>query len=573
MKSKGETFGIQLIETMLSPKFLETTFELRSTFCKFPEDLGKTYYRDAIRYKLGVDLGVKNLFQKFIPSLKPVVVGERYPLGPKALEEKTAHQRMDSKMKNDPNVEPRLLHRRDISLVRCRQMNDGVLEEFKHDSILLASKEITESWKLGYSVVIPRIHLHSQLVKTLRRSLFERVPQLQDLASSCNLYATPPGSQGLKPHYDDHCVIIVQIEGVKTWKYSKFPIVYRPRLGAPRKPVDQEVCTERSILLPGDMLYIPRGCPHYAVASDKGASVHVTVTVEIEPHIEWVTALHVAFSEFIRSSRYIGISKVCSKAESSWYQELLRDTEKELLNSVNVDAVSILLHVALDILADKFVELRQPCFLSMSNYEKDRERYETLINRLIPLSSRLKSDHKNSTETNAQKADESETVEAKVLSRRGRKRKREASISASQSSKRTNPIDFTDSKISFPSCIETMGRAHEMCKADEGLMFLSWIQYLTRANDVSKPEIQLVAQNRTVASSSRQQDMENVLANLFIEVRRNDKAFHRAICHYEKILSSFCTALLKQPKCISWETVYHQQRKLRHGLQERRQQL
>lgn len=37
------------------------------------------------------------------------------------------------------------------------------------------------------------------------------------LSVGANLYVTPRGSQGLQEHYDDHCVLVLQLAGQKKW--------------------------------------------------------------------------------------------------------------------------------------------------------------------------------------------------------------------------------------------------------------------------------------------------------------------------------------------------------------------
>ena len=76
-----------------------------------------------------------------------------------------------------------------------------------------------------------------------------------------NAYITPPGSQGLVPHYDDHDVLILQIQGSKIWRlYNGVDI---PPHEMQRR--DKSVPTD-GLALPtdlrlevGDVLYLPRG--------------------------------------------------------------------------------------------------------------------------------------------------------------------------------------------------------------------------------------------------------------------------------------------------------------------------
>ena len=96
-----------------------------------------------------------------------------------------------------------------------------------------------------------------------------------------NVYLTPPGSQTVPPHSDDHDVFIVQLHGTKHWLV--WPTVHplsqrRPfadeqagkdgrRLpdGTSRLTLESLGPPELDVLLrPGDVLYIPRGVVHVA---------------------------------------------------------------------------------------------------------------------------------------------------------------------------------------------------------------------------------------------------------------------------------------------------------------------
>ena len=133
--------------------------------------------------------------------------------------------------------------------------------------------------------------LHAEKKTVLVHSLQLRVPAVAALARSLeaalhypvnvNMYLTPAGAQGFGPHFDDHDVFIMQLEGYKHWRLYpptrelplKFeePMVPRERLTGPVEEVRME---------PGDLLYLPRGFVHEAFTSEQ-ASLHLTVGVEV----------------------------------------------------------------------------------------------------------------------------------------------------------------------------------------------------------------------------------------------------------------------------------------------------
>lgn len=111
---------------------------------------------------------------------------------------------------------------------------------------------------------------------------------------SANAYLTPPSAQGFDVHYDDHCVLVVQLHGTKTWQVfageTKLPEansaaqLSRSRLGEPVLAVE---------LAAGDVLYVPRGFPH-AATTTAGSSLHLTLGMRT---IHWADAV----AEMLRS--------------------------------------------------------------------------------------------------------------------------------------------------------------------------------------------------------------------------------------------------------------------------------
>ncbi|KAA0165373.1 hypothetical protein FNF31_02035 [Cafeteria roenbergensis] len=96
-----------------------------------------------------------------------------------------------------------------------------------------------------------------------------------------NSYLTPAGTQGFAPHYDDIEAFLVQTEGAKRWR------VYRPLSASTVLPrfssrnFGQEDIGSPVLeaeLRTGDLLYLPRGWIHQAVALPGCASLHLTVS-------------------------------------------------------------------------------------------------------------------------------------------------------------------------------------------------------------------------------------------------------------------------------------------------------
>jgi ribosomal protein L16 Arg81 hydroxylase len=116
--------------------------------------------------------------------------------------------------------------------------------------------------------------------------LHERLPELArfcralEAVMSCrvqtNIYMTQAQSQGFRAHYDDHDVIVMQIAGTKEWRFYDTPVEL-PLTTQAFNPEQVQVGAEtaRFQLQPGDMLYVPRGLAHDAVATGE-PSLHIT---------------------------------------------------------------------------------------------------------------------------------------------------------------------------------------------------------------------------------------------------------------------------------------------------------
>ncbi|XP_026457973.1 uncharacterized protein LOC113358592 isoform X2 [Papaver somniferum] len=165
-----------------------------------------------------------------------------------------------------------------------------------------------EAFLEGYTVALRGMEFRSESIAAIADGLAVLFGQP---SVGANAYLTPPQSQGLARHYDDHCVFICQLLGQKRWVVSPRQTSLLPRLYEPLRcltgsedGIDAFEC-KQFLLQEGDILYIPRGCPHeaYTVTDDDvpekddvstGSSLHLTLGIEIEPPFEWEGFAHVA---------------------------------------------------------------------------------------------------------------------------------------------------------------------------------------------------------------------------------------------------------------------------------------
>ena len=128
---------------------------------------------------------------------------------------------------------------------------DTLLESFRHepsavrmargkdkkgpDSYRLADGSldldgIRSDFAAGYTIVLDGVEKYLRPVGTLARSIEVAL----HYPTQVNAYVTPPQSTGLVPHYDDHDVLILQIQGSRPGICMSAPICRRARSNATR---------------------------------------------------------------------------------------------------------------------------------------------------------------------------------------------------------------------------------------------------------------------------------------------------------------------------------------------------
>jgi bifunctional lysine-specific demethylase and histidyl-hydroxylase MINA len=136
----------------------------------------------------------------------------------------------------------------------------------------------------GFTVLLSSLQCRRPEVAELCRSLEAEflargVPLSHSITA--NAYSTPAAARGFMPHYDDHEVLVLQLEGRKRWRVfpqvTPQPItrlatnVEEGHFGAPISEIWME---------PGDILYIPRGFPHDATAVDT-PTLHLSLAINV----------------------------------------------------------------------------------------------------------------------------------------------------------------------------------------------------------------------------------------------------------------------------------------------------
>lgn len=174
----------------------------------------------------------------------------------------------------------------------------------------LDSEKVLEQFANGATLVLQGLHRTWQPIAAFTRQL------VSDLGhpAQVNAYVTPASSRGFDPHYDTHDVFVIQIAGAKHWTIHE-PVHRHPLADQPwtdhRDAVAERARAEPAIdavFEPGDVLYLPRGWIHSAVALG-GTSIHLTIGVRAATRHDLLTQLlaDAGGDERLRQSLPLGV--------------------------------------------------------------------------------------------------------------------------------------------------------------------------------------------------------------------------------------------------------------------------
>lgn len=168
-----------------------------------------------------------------------------------------------------------------------------------------------------------------------------------------NLYLTPPNAQGFRTHYDNHDVLVIQIEGEKAWRLYEKPVdtPYRGEGFEPGKH-DTGALRQEFILKAGDCAYVPRGLMHDAQTAGDAASLHITVGLITRT---WADLMLEAVSEVALRHVEFRRSLPPGYARPGFDRTEARAHLKRI---GEIAAREMLLDPAMDLIADDFIRSR-----------------------------------------------------------------------------------------------------------------------------------------------------------------------------------------------------------------------
>lgn len=154
------------------------------------------------------------------------------------------------------------------------------------------AERVTSLVQRGASLVLNDIDTLNPGLAAVARTLESTL----ECRSQANLYCSSRAHPAFATHFDNHDVYALHVEGEKLWR------IYRGRLdnpinhpmfqGQPPSFHDQAkgAVAQEILLKPGDLLYIPRGTYHDALARTAG-SVHVSFSAMTPIGLDFVSGL------------------------------------------------------------------------------------------------------------------------------------------------------------------------------------------------------------------------------------------------------------------------------------------
>jgi ribosomal protein L16 Arg81 hydroxylase len=134
----------------------------------------------------------------------------------------------------------------------------------------------------GYSILITKLERRWEAIAKTCQLIYTELKEREvhlERGVGANLYLTPPSSQAFPPHFDNHEVMILQLEGNKRWRiFDHSASVTSARQTQPIPSSALPNVLKEINLAAGQALYIPMGTIHEARTSD-AYSLHITLSL------------------------------------------------------------------------------------------------------------------------------------------------------------------------------------------------------------------------------------------------------------------------------------------------------
>lgn len=207
---------------------------------------------------------------------------------------------------------------------------------------------IVNHYRKGATIILQQLHALDPVLS--------RFCAAMEHVFSChvqtNIYLTPASNQGFRTHYDNHDVMVVQVEGEKLWRfYNSFATPYRGE-GFNSNVHEIGEITHEFLLKAGDVAYVPRGLMHDARTSGADPSLHITMGIMSKT---WAELMLEAVGEVALREPMLRRSLPPGFARADFDRETVRTLFADMAAKVGA---GLRLDPAMDLFADTFVRTR-----------------------------------------------------------------------------------------------------------------------------------------------------------------------------------------------------------------------
>src|ERR1041385_1971693 len=169
--------------------------------------------------------------------------------------------------------------------------------------------DLIEACRAGAALTIGKLQLFDPKVGELVRALEAEIGE----PMAVTLVLSQPAQHAFPKHYDGHDVFVLPVDGHKGWS------VYDRTIEKPLPNVDVFTVPPKEPILefelaPGDVVYIPRGHWHQALAQ-RGPSMHLSMILAARTGLDFVAWLHDELRNDVRFRQELPLSFADEPAE------------------------------------------------------------------------------------------------------------------------------------------------------------------------------------------------------------------------------------------------------------------
>jgi len=185
----------------------------------------------------------------------------------------------------------------------------------------------------GVSLLIEQIEKHTPDLDVLAAA----IERYFGLSTHINAYVNFGEEGALKPHWDAHHVLVLQIHGEKTWDFfgSSYPFPINGFDGPAQVGTNSGEPLQSKHLRSGDVLFVPRGEIHSA-SPVGGMSVHLAIGLTPllgADLLQWLAGTGARREEWLRR----GLAQV-KAGEDRAHEVQLREALHRLIDEVDINA-------------------------------------------------------------------------------------------------------------------------------------------------------------------------------------------------------------------------------------------